>query len=86
MALRVSISAPLNGDRFLLPPRSEVVRVTGKALCREPFRKINWFVDGREVAATGPPYELPLELPRGRHRLTVVGPGNQGDSVEVFVQ
>jgi penicillin-binding protein 1C len=86
LALRVSISSPLNGDRFLLPPRSEVVRVTSKALCREPFKKINWFVDGREVAATGPPYALPLELSRGRHRITVVGPGSQGDSVEVFVQ
>jgi membrane carboxypeptidase/penicillin-binding protein PbpC len=86
LALRVSISSPLNGDRYLLPPHSEVVRVTGKALCRESFKEINWFVDGREVAATGPPYELPLELSRGRHRITVVSPGSQGDSVEVFVQ
>jgi penicillin-binding protein 1C len=86
LALRVSIGSPLNGDRFLLPPGSELVQVTGKALCRAPFKKISWFVDGREVAATGPPYELALELGRGRHRLTVVGPGSQGDSVEVFVQ
>ena len=77
LALRVSISDPLKRRPFLLPPRSEVVRVTGKALCREPFKKINWFVDGREVAATGPPYELPLDLPRGRHRITVVGPGTR---------
>jgi penicillin-binding protein 1C len=86
LTFQVSINSPLNGDRYLLPPCSEVVRVTSKALCREPFKKINWFVDGREVAATGPPYELPLELGRGRHRITVVGPGSQGDSVEVFVQ
>lgn len=86
LALQVSISAPLNGDRYLLPPATEVVRVTGKALCRESLKKINWFVDGREVAATGPPYELPLDLTRGHHRITVAGPGSQGDSVEVFVQ
>jgi penicillin-binding protein 1C len=86
LALQVSISAPLNGDRYLLPPASEVVRVTGKALCRESLKQINWFVDGREVGVTSPPYELPLELPRGHHRITVVGPGSQGDSVEVFVQ
>jgi penicillin-binding protein 1C len=86
LALRVSISSPLNGDRYLLPPHSEVVRVTSQALCRDPLRRVNWFVDGREVAATGPPYELPLELPRGRHRITVVGPGSQGDSVEGSVQ
>ena len=54
-----------------------------KALCRDPLKAVTWFVDGREVAATGPPYELPLDLSRGRHRLTVVGPGGQGDAVEV---
>ncbi|MFZ5449784.1 MAG: penicillin-binding protein 1C [Thermodesulfobacteriota bacterium] len=86
LALQVSISSPLNGDRYLLPPHSEVIRLTGKARCRDPLKKVNWFVDGLEVAATGPPYELLLELGRGRHRITVVGPGNQGDSVEVFVQ
>ena len=86
LALRMSISYPLNGDRYLLPPGAESVQVTGKAMCREPFKKINWFVDGREVAATGPPYELPLKMFRGRHRITVVGPGSQGDSVEVLVE
>ncbi len=83
---RVSISYPLAGDRFLLTPPAETIRVTLKALCRDPVPAITWFVDGREVANTGPPYELPLELTRGRHRLTAAGPGGQGDAVEVFVQ
>ena len=86
LALRVSISYPLPGDRFLLTSRAEVIRVISKALCRDPLKAVTWFVDGREVAATGPPYELPLDLSRGRHRLTVVGPGGQGDAVEVVVQ
>ena len=86
LTLRLSISYPLPGDRFLLAPRAEVIRVTSKALCRDPLQVVTWFVDGREVAATGPPYELPLDLSRGRHRLTVVGPGGQGDAVEVVVQ
>jgi penicillin-binding protein 1C len=86
LALRVSISYPLPGDRFLLAPGAEVIRVTSKALCRDPLQAVTWFVDGREVAAIGPPYELPLDLSRGRHRLTVVGPGGQGDTVEVVVQ
>ena len=86
LALPVTLNYPLNGDRFLLPPGSASVRVTAKAMCRGPFKEINWFLDGKEVAATGPPYELPLRLPRGRHRITVVGPGSQGDSVGVFVQ
>jgi penicillin-binding protein 1C len=86
LALRVSITAPIQGERFLLAPRDEVVRVKGKALCRDALKAVTWFVDGREIAATGPPYELDLELPRGRHRLTVVGLGSQGDAVEVVVQ
>jgi membrane carboxypeptidase/penicillin-binding protein PbpC len=86
LALRVSISYPLAGDRYVLPPNTEVIRLAAKALCRDPLRRVSWFVDGREVAATGPPYELPLELTRGRHRLTVMGPGGQGDSVEIAVQ
>ena len=86
LGLRVSISYPLAGDRFLLAPGAEVIRVISKALCRDPLQGVTWFVDGQEVAATGPPYELPLDLSRGRHRLTVVGPGGQGDAVEVVVQ
>jgi penicillin-binding protein 1C len=86
LGLRVSISSPLPRDRFLLAPQEAVVRLTAKAQCRDPVKSVTWFVDGREVAVTGPPYELALDLPRGRHRLTVVGPGGQGDAVEVFVQ
>jgi hypothetical protein len=43
-------------------------------------------LDGREVAAAGPPYEVPLELGRGRHRLMAVGPDGIGDTVTVVVQ
>jgi len=86
LALRISISYPLHGDRYLLAPPAQTVRLMGKAMCRDPVKALLWFVDGREVAATGPPYELSLDLPRGRHRLTVVGPGGVGDSVEVVVQ
>jgi penicillin-binding protein 1C len=86
LGLGVSISYPLPGDRFLLAPRAEVIRVISKVLCRDPLKAVTWFVDGREVATTGPPYELPLNLTRGHHRLTVVGPGGQGDAVEVTVQ
>jgi penicillin-binding protein 1C len=82
----VSISYPLAGDCFLLQPPAEVVRLTAKAGCRAPVPKITWFVDGQEVAATGPPYEVPLELGRGRHRLLAVGPDGLGDVVEVAIQ
>ena len=57
-----------------------------RADCRVPFPRVNWFVDGREYAATGPPYELSLPLERGHHRLTVIGPDGLGDNLEVAVE
>jgi penicillin-binding protein 1C len=82
----VTILYPLNGDHFLLQPPAEGLRLTVKASCHAPFQKVTWFLDGQEVAATGPPYEAPLELDRGRHRLMVVGPDGIGDTVTVVIQ
>ncbi len=82
----LAIICPLGGDRFLLEPQAEVIRLTVKASCRVPFRKVTWFLDGQEVAATGPPYEVLLELDRGKHRLMAVGTDGIGDLVAVEVQ
>lgn len=82
----VAVSYPLPGDRFLLEPRKETVKITLKAVCRSSIRSVTWFVNGREAGATGPPYELTLELPRGQHRLTVAAPHGWGDSVEIVIQ
>ncbi len=82
----VSIAYPFSGDRFLVLPGAEALRLTLKADCRLPFPAITWFVNGQEEAATGPPYELTLDLPRGRHRLMAVGPDGMGDAVEVMVE
>jgi hypothetical protein len=43
-------------------------------------------VNGQEQAATGPPYELTLDLARGRYRLAAVAPDGRGDAVEVSVE
>jgi penicillin-binding protein 1C len=83
---QVTITAPLDGDRFLLPPGRETVALSLKAACRAPFHRVTWFVNGREYAATGPPYEVSLNLGRGRHRLTVVGPDGLGDNLEMSVE
>jgi penicillin-binding protein 1C len=82
----VTIQYPLNGDHFLLQPPAEELRLTVKAVCQAPFQKVTWMLDGQEVAAGGPPYEVPLELGRGRHRLMAVGPDGIGDAVTVVVQ
>jgi len=82
----ISIAYPFNGDRFLLLAGAESLRLTLKADCRLPFPAITWFVNGQEQAATGPPYELTLDLGRGRHRLMAVGPDGRGDAVIISVE
>jgi len=82
----VAIAYPLGGDRFVLTPPAETVRLTLKAVCRRPLAAVRWFVNGRELAAAGPPYEVAVDLPRGRHRLMVQGPEGLGEGLEVEVQ
>ena len=82
----LSIAYPLDGDRFMLEPQMESKAIPLKAIARAPLRSVTWFVDGREAATLGPPYETTLELSRGRHRLMVVGPDGLGEVVEVQLQ
>jgi penicillin-binding protein 1C len=82
----LTIQYPLNGDRFLLQPPADELRLTVKAVCHVPFQEVTWILDGQEVAATGPPYEVSLDLARGRHRLMAVGPDGIGDTVTVVIQ
>jgi penicillin-binding protein 1C len=82
----VTITYPFKSDRFLLLKGNETLRLTLKADCRLPLPSITWFVNGQEQAATGPPYELTLDLARGRYRLAAVAPDGRGDAVEVSVE
>ena len=82
----LTIAYPLDGDRFLLEPQVESLAIPLKATSLAPFQSVTWFVDGREAATLGPPYETTLELGRGRHRLMVIGPDGLGDAVEVTLQ
>ncbi len=83
---RVSILRPLAGDRYVLPPGAAALRLTAAAEVPAPLPAVAWYVNGRELAHVGPPYEVELELPRGRHRLTVMDPGGYGEEVEVVVE
>ncbi len=82
----VAIVYPLPGDHFLLLPPAPTVRLTLKAVSRRPVAAVTWFINGREYASTGPPYEAAVELPRGRHRLLAVSSEGLGDSLEIDVQ
>lgn len=82
----IRIFSPLAGDRFVLPPGVESLSLTLKAECRLPYPLLSWFVNGREEGRSGPPYELTLSFPRGRHRISAHGPEGLGDSVEIEVE
>lgn len=82
----VTITRPLPGDRYVLPPGAATLRLTAAAEVQAPLPAVSWYLNGRELAQVGPPYELELELPRGRHRLTVLDSGGYGDEVEVAVE
>ncbi len=81
----VAIIAPLRGDRYLLRG-SATFRLTAKAVCQAPLTNLTWFLNGRETDTVGPPYEVELDLPRGRHRLAAVGPEGRGDEVEIVIE
>jgi len=83
---QVIISSPLNGDRFLLPPGQETLILALKASCRDPLPQVTWYINGREHATTGPPYESPLQVGRGLHQVTAVGPNGLGDFMEFRVE
>jgi penicillin-binding protein 1C len=82
----LTITYPLDGDRFLLEPPAELLAIPLKAVSREPLKSLTCFVDGMEAATLGPPYETTLDLGRGHHHLLVVGPIGLGAAVEVQIQ
>lgn len=82
----VSIVRPLAGDRYVLPPEEAALSLTAAAEVQAPLPAVTWYLNGRELAQVGPPYEVEVKLPRGRHRLAALDPLGFGDEVEVAVE
>ncbi len=82
----VIITYPLPGDRFVLDAGGRQPRITLQARCTRPTERLTWFIDGRQQATTGPPYQLAWRLSPGRHRIAAVTPGGLGDAVEITVE
>jgi hypothetical protein len=82
---RVSIIYPLPGDHFLMiEDGHQVIRL--ESISSLAINYVDWFIDGRHFARTGPPYNTWWGLERGRHTITAVGPNKTGDSVEITVE
>ncbi|MCL6622853.1 MAG: penicillin-binding protein 1C [Syntrophobacterales bacterium] len=82
----VTIVRPLAGDRYVLPRGEEALVLTAAVEVQAPWPAVTWVLNGRELARTGPPYEVELKLPRGRHRLAALDPHGLGAEVEVMVE
>ncbi len=70
---RIEIVTPHNRDRFIVSPHRSN-RIVFRALPERVVDHVIWYLDGTELAKTGPPYEFLWELTRGSHELLAVTP------------
>ena len=81
---RITITQPLEGDRFVSGGRE--VNIALKAVLSRPAPEVTWFIDGIQQAVTGPPFHLSWPAPRGPHRITALASGGQAASVSIVVE
>lgn len=87
-ALRASgieIVSPHNRDRFVLS-RHGTNRIVFRALPGRVVDRVVWYLDGTELAQTGPPYEFLWEPTRGSHELLAVMPNLTAGKASFFVE
>jgi penicillin-binding protein 1C len=82
----LEIAYPLPRDRFVLDRSAVAPAIRLDALLPTPAPYVEWFVDGRLLARTAPPYSAWWTLVPGVHRITASAPGLAGDSVRVAVE
>jgi hypothetical protein len=57
-----------------------------RALPEKVVEHVVWYLDGTELARTGPPYEFFWEPIRGRHELLAVTPDNAAAKASFSVE
>ena len=68
---KLEIITPHNRDRFIFSPHRSN-RIVFRALPERVVDHVIWYLDGTELAKTGPPYEFLWEPTRGAHELLAV--------------
>jgi penicillin-binding protein 1C len=74
-ASRIEIISPHNRDRFVLS-RHIHNPIVFRALPERVVEHVVWYLNGKELARSGPPYEFFWEPIRGSHELLAVTPDN----------
>ena len=82
----IRIVYPLDGDRFVMnrQERNQIIKLQAIVARSVPY--VDWFLNGKFLKRTGPPYQAYWPLEEGRHHITAVLPTNVGDSVRVSVE
>jgi len=81
----IEIVYPHQGDRFITPRSScEPPEITVRAVPRQAYPFVRWFLNGVEVASTPPPYRWSWKLARGHHTLLATGPDLVGTGTVKF--
>lgn len=81
----VRIIYPLSGDRFLLDEDNpQPIRL--ESVVSAPLSYVDWFIDGRHVRRSGPPYRCYWTPVRGSHTIIAAGPDNSGYSINIIVE
>ncbi len=84
-ASRIEIISPHNRDRFILS-RHRPNRIVFRALPERVVEHVVWYLNGTELARTGPPYEFFWEPTRGSHELLAVTPDRAAAKTSFFVE
>jgi penicillin-binding protein 1C len=82
---RIEIITPHNRDRFVLS-RHRPSPIVFRALPEKVVEHVIWYLDGTELARTGPPYEFFWEPIRGSHELLAVTPDNAAAKASFSVE
>ena len=84
-ASSIEIVSPHNRDRFILS-RHSPNRIVFRAIPEIVVDQVVWYLNGTELARTGPPYEFFWEPARGSHELMAVTPDMSAAKTSFFVE
>lgn len=79
----ITITYPLNREHFVQTSRETSIELQVRVETLISY--VDWFIDGRLICRSAPPYNCIWTMKPGLHRLAAIGPDNQGDSVEITV-
>jgi len=82
----ITIAYPMDGDRYVIDSYAGRKTLRLQAVTEKPVAYIEWFMDGKPLSKTRPPYQTYWGMTRGRHRITVLDPWHNAASARITVE